>query len=117
MIHTLTHTLTDPAYVLSTILVCALCTQITRWLPFLLFGGKKEVPRLVRYLGTILPAAIMAVLVVYCLKDVTTAFADTGLWQVIAALATGICYKCSHNTFVSIVLGTACYMLLLRLQI
>ena len=69
MIHTLTHTLTDPAYVLSTILVCALCTQITRWLPFLLFGGKKEVPRLVRYLGTILPAAIMAVLVVYCLKD------------------------------------------------
>ena len=62
MIHTLTHTLTDPAYVLSTILVCALCTQITRWLPFLLFGGKKEVPRLVRYLGTILPAAIMAVL-------------------------------------------------------
>lgn len=44
MIHTLTHTLTDPAYVLSTILVCALCTQITRWLPFLLFGGKKKSP-------------------------------------------------------------------------
>ena len=64
MINTLTHTLTDPAYVLITILVCALCTQVTRWLPFLLFGGKKEVPRLVRYLGTILPAAIMAVLVV-----------------------------------------------------
>lgn len=62
MNHTLNHTLTDPSYVLSTILVCALCTQITRWLPFLLFGGKKEVPGLVRYLGTILPAAIMAVL-------------------------------------------------------
>lgn len=51
MINTLTHTLTDPAYVLITILVCALCTQVTRWLPFLLFGGKKEVPRLVRYLA------------------------------------------------------------------
>ena len=54
--------MTQSNYVLITILVCALCTQVTRWLPFLLFGGKKEVPGLVRYLGTILPAAIMAVL-------------------------------------------------------
>ena len=88
-----------------TILVSAVITLGLRAFPFLVFRGN------------VLPAAIMAVLVVYCLKDVTTAFADTGLWQVIAALATGICYKCSHNTFVSIVLGTACYMLLLRLQI
>ncbi len=58
-------------YVLVTILICALCTQLTRWLPFLLFGGKKEVPRLIRYLGAVLPAAIMAVLVVYCLKGIT----------------------------------------------
>ena len=58
-------------YVLITVIICALCTQATRWLPFLLFGGKKEVPRIVRYLGAVLPAAIMAVLVVYCLKGVT----------------------------------------------
>ena len=64
--------MTQSNYVLITILVCALCTQVTRWLPFLLFGGKKEVPGLVRYLGTILPAAIMAVLVVYCLKGIHT---------------------------------------------
>ena len=56
--------MTQSNYVLITILVCALCTQVTRWLPFLLFGGKKEVPGLVRYLGTILPAAIMAVLAI-----------------------------------------------------
>ena len=48
--------MTQSNYVLITILVCALCTQVTRWLPFLLFGVKKS-PRLVRYLGTILPAA------------------------------------------------------------
>ena len=35
-------------YVLITVIICALCTQATRWLPFLLFGGKKEVPRIVR---------------------------------------------------------------------
>ena len=46
-------------YVLITVIICALCTQATRWLPFLLFGGKKEVPRIVRYLGAVLPAAII----------------------------------------------------------
>ena len=30
--------MTQSNYVLITILVCALCTQVTRWLPFLLFG-------------------------------------------------------------------------------
>ena len=97
-----------------TILVSAVITLGLRAFPFLVFRGDRQ---MLKDLGKVLPAAIMAVLVVYCLKDVTTAFADTGLWQVIAALATGICYKCSHNTFVSIVLGTACYMILLRLQI
>ena len=58
-------------YVLISVIVCAFCTQVTRWLPFLLFGGKKELPKLVRYLGVVLPAAIMAVLVVYCLKGIT----------------------------------------------
>ena len=39
--------------------------------PFLLFGGKRQLPELIRYLGTVLPPAIMAVLIVYCLKGVT----------------------------------------------
>ena len=100
-----------------TIVCVVLGTMVTRFLPFLIFPEGKEPPEFIRHLGNVLPYAVIGLLVVYCLKDVTTTFADTGLWQVIAALATGICYKCSHNTFVSIVLGTACYMLLLRLQI
>ena len=76
--------MTQSNYVLITILVCALCTQVTRWLPFLLFGGKKEVPGLVRYLGTILPAAIMAVLVVYCLKGITPLAYPYGLPELIS---------------------------------
>ena len=111
MIHTLTHTLTDPAYVLSTILVCALCTQITRWLPFLLFGGKKEVPRLVRYLGTILPAAIMAVLVGYCLKGIT----PYGLPELISVAAVVVLHLWKGNTLASIALGTVCYMVLVQM--
>ena len=50
------------------ILVTAVCTLITRLIPFVLFGGNKEMPKAVNYLGAILPPAIMATLVVYCLS-------------------------------------------------
>ena len=50
------------------ILLVAVCTLITRLIPFVLFGGKRQVPKAVEYLGQILPPAIMATLVVYCLK-------------------------------------------------
>lgn len=90
--------LSNPAYVLSTILICALCTQVTRWLPFLLFGGKKEVPRLIRYLGCVLPAAIMAVLVVYCLKGITPLTYPYGLPELISVAVVVVLHLWKRNT-------------------
>lgn len=78
-------------YRLITILICVLCTQVTRWLPFLLFGRKKEVPRLIRYLGSVLPTAIMAVLVVYCLKGITLFAYPHGLPELLSvAIVAGL---------------------------
>ena len=54
-----------------TIGMCVLATLITRFLPFIVFSGKKETPQFIQYLGKALPAAIFALLVVYCLKDVS----------------------------------------------
>lgn len=105
---------TNPAYALSTILLCALCTQITRWLPFLLFGGKKDVPGLVRYLGTVLPAAIMAVLVVYCLKGITPLTYPYGLPELISVALVVVLHCRKGNTLASIALGTVCYMVLVQ---
>ena len=101
-------------YVLITVIICALCTQATRWLPFLLFGGKKEVPRIVRYLGAVLPAAIMAVLVVYCLKGVS--FATPAGW-VPALLSCGavvLLHLWKGNDLLSIFGGTILYMALVQ---
>ena len=106
--------MTQSNYVLITILVCALCTQVTRWLPFLLFGGKKEVPGLVRYLGTILPAAIMAVLVVYCLKGVQWTAGTYGLPELLAILVTIGLHRWKKQMLLSIAGGTVCYMLLVQ---
>ena len=107
--------MTHSNYVLITILICALSTLITRWLPFLLFGGKKEVPGLVRYLGTILPAAIMAVLVVYCLKGITPLTCPYGLPELISVAVVVGLHLWKGNTLSSIALGTVCYMLLVQM--
>lgn len=104
----------NTAYVLITVLICALCTQITRWLPFLLFGGKKELPGLVRYLGCVLPAAIMAVLVIYCLKGITPLAYPYGLPELISVAAVAALHLWKRNTLLSIALGTVCYMFLVQ---
>ena len=54
-----------PMQTLGMILAVAAGTQLTRWLPFLLFPENKEPPRVVTDLGRLLPAAMMGLLVVY----------------------------------------------------
>lgn len=60
-------------YTLAAILVSVACTLSLRALPFLIFTKNRPMPEWLRRLGKTLPMAIMAVLVVYCLKD---AFGD-----------------------------------------
>ena len=69
-------------YTICMIVVCAFCTFAERLLPFLIFR-KGSVPNLVRYLGNILPVAVMATLVIYCLRAV-----DLSSW---AAAYCGCC--------------------------
>ena len=56
-------------HLLIMVLVAGACTFATRLFPFALFGGKKQVPKFVQYLGNVLPVAILGILIVYCLKD------------------------------------------------
>ena len=62
-----------------TIALCALATMLTRFLPFLLFSGKRKTPEYINYLGKALPAAIFGMLVVYCLKNVSITSGSHGL--------------------------------------
>lgn len=97
------------------IVVTAMCTLATRVLPFLVFGGKKEVPEVVKYLGRVLPAAIMAILVVYCFKGVNIFEGNRGLPEFIAAGVVILLHLWKKNVLLSIGCGTACYMILLQL--
>ena len=98
---------------LAIIAVCVACTFLERALPFLLFGGR-EVPKIVAYLGRILPMAVMATLVVYCLRDMTFDAAGNFLPQLIAVAVVAALHLWRRNTFLSIVVGTAVYMVLVQ---
>lgn len=99
--------------VLFVILISALITFGLRMLPFLIFRNKNDLPDRVKRLGEILPPAIMAILIVYCLKDVGSRFMADGIWRLIAVLIVAISYKWKHNTLLSILLGTVSYEIFL----
>ena len=92
-----------------TIAAVVLGTMTTRFLPFLLFPEGKQPPPFVRYLGTVLPAAVMGLLVIFCLKDaVFTAW--HGLPEILAILAVVLLHRWKKNIFLSIAGGTILYM-------
>ena len=95
--------------------VIALVTILLRFLPFLIFRGNRKTPKIIEKLGRTLPYAIMGMLVIYCLKDIS--FSDAGgfLPQLIACAVVAVLYVWRKNTLLSIVCGTVCYMLLVQL--
>lgn len=93
--------------------VMALITIALRFLPFLVF--RKQTPPYITYLGQVLPSAIIGMLVVYCLKDVNITTAPFGLPVLLAVGCVAGIQIWKRNSILSILAGTAVYMLLIRL--
>lgn len=104
----------SPLHAAGMVVVVALCTYLTRAAAFLLFGGKRGVPPAVRYLGRVLPAAIIAILVVYCLKGIQPAAWPHGLPEIIGVAAVALLHLWKRNNLLSIGAGTVIYMLLVQ---
>ena len=97
------------------IVVAALVTAATRFLPFLIFRKKESTPAIITYLGQVLPCAIMGMLVVYCLKDISFIDSPFGLPELIACAVVASLHVWKRNSLLSIGAGTVCYMLLVQL--
>ncbi len=97
------------------IITISLVTMLVRFSPFLIFNKQEKLPEIISYLGKVLPTAIMAMLVVYCLKDVNITVFPYGLKELIAVLVVALLHIYKRNTLLSIVCGTICYMLLIQL--
>ena len=102
------------AHTFYAIAVMAVITALLRFLPFLIFKGKNSTPPLVEKLGRLLPSAVIAMLVVYCMKDMHFSGMGGYMPAIIASLLTGILHLWKRNTLLSVISGTVCYMLLLQ---
>ena len=102
------------SYTLTIILVVAGVTLLTRALPFILFPGDKALPPFIHYLGQVLPFAVMGMLVVYCLKDVSVLSAPYGIPELVSILAVVFLHRTKHNLALSIGGGTLLYMLFVQ---
>ncbi len=93
--------------------VMSAVTILLRFLPFLVF--RKRVPAYITYLGKALPPAIIGMLVVYCLKDTKILSSPYGAPELIAAVLVIGLHVWKRNALLSILGGTAAYMLLVQL--
>ena len=97
------------------IAVTALVTLVLRFLPFMVFGGKRETPAYISYLGRLLPYAVMAMLVVYCLRNISFAAVPFGVPELVSCAAVILLHVWKRSSILSILGGTVCYMLLVQL--
>lgn len=81
---------------------------------FAAFSGKKELPEFIKYLGRVLPPALMGLLVVYCFKNTPILTGNHGLPELIATAVVIGTYAWKENFLISVGGGTAVYMILVQ---
>lgn len=96
------------------VVVAAVCTYLLRAAAFVLFRGKKQLPKSIGYLGSVLPPAIIAILVVYCLKSIDLTAAPHGLPELLAVYAVAALHVWKRSNLLSIGAGTVFYMFLVQ---
>lgn len=117
---------------IASIAVMAIVTFLTRALPFLLFDRGESPPKIVLYLGRVLPPAVIAMLIIYCLRSPSVAVpaeltADLSGWlasvvsffvgwapQLIAGAVVVVLHVWKRNNLLSIFGGTILYMILIQ---
>ena len=97
------------------IVVAVLVTAATRFLPFLIFGEKRKTPPIIEYLGTVLPCAIMGMLVIYCLRNISFASLSAFLPELLACALVALIHIWKRNTLLSILSGTLFYMIMVQI--
>ncbi len=96
------------------IAAAAVTTAATRFAAFLIFDHGGEPPKWIKYIGTVLPAALMSVLLIYCLKDVSFTAGSHGIPELgCIGVAVGL-HLWKRNVLLSIGVSTVLYMVLVQ---
>lgn len=100
--------------IIAIFLLVSAITFLTRVLPFLLFKDKEKTPKIVYDLGEVLPMAMIAMLIIYCLKDMNLLGDDHGLPYILAIISVVLIHEWKRNTLLSIAISTIIYMFLVQ---
>lgn len=104
----------DPAYVAAAVAVASVITVGLRAASFGVKATMRGLP-LLGDLGRWMPLGVLSILTVYCLSTVSVTRSPYGVPEAIASLATVGVHLWRRNAVLSIVLGTAVYVLLVNL--
>ena len=105
----------DTGYSLILIAVMAAVTAFIRFSPFIIFPEGRKRPRIITYLGTVLPYAVIGMLVVYCFKGKSLIEYPYCLPELIAGALVVALHVWRRNTLISVFVGVAVYMVLVQL--
>ncbi|MDD3382906.1 MAG: AzlD domain-containing protein [Bacilli bacterium] len=100
--------------ILILIVIMALVTFFTRLFPFLFFKKQKTLSPYITYIGNYLPYSLIAMLVVYCLKDVSFFTFPSLIPEIITIAAIVFLHIWKRNFLISIGVGTFLYMFLIQ---
>lgn len=98
-----------------TIGLVVLGTMMTRFIPFILFPSGRSTPLYIQYLGKLLPAAALGLLVIYSLKDIDLFSGNHGIPELISVTIVAFLHIWRRNMLLSIASGTIVYMLLIQM--
>ena len=93
----------------------AIATFATRAASFVVFPKGKEVPPTVKYIGMVLPPAVIGMLVVYRLRSTQLFAYPYGIPELIACLAVIGLHAWKRNVLLSVGAGTVLYMALVQM--
>ncbi|WP_342472444.1 branched-chain amino acid transporter permease [Metasolibacillus sp. FSL H7-0170] len=97
-----------------TVGVVVIGTMLTRFLPFFIFPANKPTPVYIQYLGKVLPAAVIGMLIIYCFKDVSFFSNRHGLPEILAVILVVSLHLWKRSMLLSIAAGTCFYMVLVQ---
>lgn len=103
--------------IIYSIIIIALIAALTfaaRLFPYVIFGRGNKVPNLVIYLGEVLPPAVMVLLIVYCIRNISLLIYPYGIPELSAILLTAVLYFLTKNNLISMISGTILYMILIQ---
>ena len=100
--------------ILITALMIVIGTAFLRFLPFLIINKSLSENKYVQFLGKILPYSMIALLVVYCLKDINIIKFPYGIPELISIAVIVVLHIIKRNVLISIGTGTIIYMFLVQ---